>query len=62
MSKWHKVNDKYDVSLNEKGDTVQVCFDGDHEGNIWVEIPIEYIDRAIRMWKPKTTIQNKFKN
>ncbi len=43
MSKWHDITDKDDVSISEDGKSLQICFDSDHNGNIWVEIPLELL-------------------
>lgn len=45
MSMWYEIKDKDDVSLSEDGKSLQVNFDSNHNGNIWVEIPLEFIDR-----------------
>jgi len=47
MSKWHDITDQEDVSLSEDGTELQVCFDSDHDGNIWVAIPIEFVKQAM---------------
>jgi hypothetical protein len=43
MSVWHEIKDKEDVSLSDDGKTIEVLFDGDDNGNIYVEIPVEFI-------------------
>ena len=43
MSKWHDITDKDDVSISEDGNSLQICFDSDYDGNIWVEIPLELL-------------------
>lgn len=48
MSLWYTIKDKEDVSLSLDGKSLDVCFSGDdHNGNIYVEIPIEYIKEAL---------------
>jgi hypothetical protein len=43
MSIWYKVEDREDVNLSADGKTIDVNFSGDDNGNIYVEIPIEFL-------------------
>lgn len=45
MSIWYDIKDKEDVSLSDDGKSLQINFDSDHNGNIWVEVPLEFIDQ-----------------
>lgn len=45
MSKWHEVFNEDDVSISEDGKTLEIKFDTDHNGNIWVEIPLAFIEQ-----------------
>lgn len=52
MSEWYKVEDQEDVGLSKDGKMIQICFDANYNGNVWVEIPIEFLkdlklDKAI---------------
>ena len=44
MSKWHEVIDNDNVGISEDGEKLQVKFDTDHDGNVWVEIPLNFIE------------------
>lgn len=47
MSIWYEIKDKEDISLSDDGKSIYVNFTGDHNGNIYVEIPIEFIKQVI---------------
>jgi len=42
MSEWYKP-EKEDVSLSDDGTTLDVCITANDNGNIWAEIPVEYL-------------------
>ena len=48
MSKWYEIKDKEDINISEDGKMLQVNFGGDNDGNLWVEIPIEFITDIIK--------------
>lgn len=43
MSIWHKIKDPDDVELSDDNKQIYVRFAENHNGNIWVEIPIGFI-------------------
>jgi hypothetical protein len=45
MSIWYEIKDKEDINLSDDGKSLQINFDSDHNGNIWVEVPLELIDQ-----------------
>ena len=47
MSMWYKIKDQEDVEISEDGKTIDVLFGGDHNGNNYVEIPIEFITNVL---------------
>ncbi len=49
MSIWYDIKNSEDVSLSEDGKSLQVCFDSDHNGNIWVDIPLELITPLLKL-------------
>jgi hypothetical protein len=49
MSTWYEVKDKEDISISEDGKMLQVNFAGDDNGNIWVEIPLKFIEQIYRL-------------
>lgn len=48
MSQWYEIKDKEDCSISEDGKMLQINFDGDHNGNLWVEVPIKFIDSEFK--------------
>ena len=48
MSEWRKIKVPDDVALSEDGTTLDVLIDH-HEGfgNVYIEIPIEFVVRAL---------------
>lgn len=48
MSVWYEIKDREDCNISEDGKMLQVNFDGDHNGNLWVEIPIKFIDSEFK--------------
>jgi hypothetical protein len=48
MSIWYEIKDKEDVHLSDDGKELQINFDSDHNGNIWVSVPIELINNLIK--------------
>lgn len=53
MSTWYEIKDKDDVSLSDDGKSLHVNFDGDQNGNIWVEIPLEFIAPLLNKGQPQ---------
>ena len=47
MSTWIKITNEEDVELSEDGETVDVLYSHDHNGNNYIEIPIEFIFNPI---------------
>lgn len=47
MSIWHEIKEQEDVELSEDGKTVEVCFGHDHNGNLYVDIPIEFVKSVL---------------
>jgi hypothetical protein len=43
MSTWIKIEDSEDVEIDEELETIDVLYLTDHNGNNYIEIPIEYI-------------------
>lgn len=43
MSLWYEIKDKEDCNISEDGKMLQVNFDGDYNGNIWIEVPVKFI-------------------
>ena len=52
MSLWYEIKDQDDVSLSDDGKTIYVCFNGNHNGNIYVEIPVGFVIKAILQNEP----------
>ena len=47
MSIWHEIKDQEDVQLSDDGKTIEVCYGSDNQGNLYVDIPIEYVKLAL---------------
>lgn len=47
MSLWKKIKDQDDVELSKDGKTLDVLYDGDQQGNYYIEIPIEFVKIAL---------------
>lgn len=47
MSIWHRVENQEDVELSEDGTTIDVWIASDKDGNQYIEIPVEYIKKAL---------------
>lgn len=45
MSIWYEITDNEDISLSDDGKCLQINFDSNHNGNIWVEVSLELIDQ-----------------
>lgn len=43
MSTWIKIKKQEDVELSEDGKTIDVLYSFDHNGNNYIEIPVEFI-------------------
>ena len=42
MSQWYEPQ-KEDMNLSDDGKELQVCFDSDYQGNIWISLKVEDI-------------------
>ena len=53
MSTWYQINDSESIALSEDGKSVEVLFDSDGFGNVYIEIPLELIvaklDKFVRL-------------
>lgn len=47
MSVWYQIKDGDDVELSEDGKTLDICFLEDHNGGNYIEIPVEFIKKAV---------------
>ena len=47
MSYWHRVDEKEDVEISDDGIDIEILFLSDHQGNHYVEIPIELVKKVI---------------
>lgn len=47
MSIWKKVKHQDDVELSEDGKTLEVFYDSDQFGSCYIEIPIEFVKKAL---------------
>ena len=47
MSIWHEIKDPEDVELSEDKKTLEVCYGSDNNGNLYVDIPIEFVKLAL---------------
>ena len=47
MSIWYEIKDGSNVELSADGTTVEVLFNTDYNGNNYVDIPIEFIKKAL---------------
>lgn len=52
MSLWREIKDQDDVELSKDGKTLDVLYDGDQHGNYYIEIPIEFVKRALAQSEP----------
>lgn len=46
MSKWHRIEDPDDITISDDG-YLEVLIDQDSFGNVYVEIPIEFIKKVL---------------
>ncbi len=47
MSVWHEIKNQSDVELSDDGKTIEVCYGHDHNGNLYVDIPVEFVKFAL---------------
>jgi hypothetical protein len=47
MSEWYRIKDPEDVSVNEDTETIDVLFDYNGFGNVYIEIPVDFIVKAM---------------
>jgi hypothetical protein len=57
MSIWYEIKDKEDVKLSEDGKTIDVNFTGDDNGNIYVEIPIEFLPSQFKQAEQSDAVE-----
>ena len=56
MSEWWQVKDPDDVDVSDDGETLDVLFNTNYAGNCYVEIPIEFVKKALGIdWQPIET-------
>ena len=48
MSVWIKIKSQEDVELSEDGETIDVHYGHDHNGNNYIEIPIEFLKSLLK--------------
>lgn len=48
MSTWHEPKIE-DMSLSDDGKELQVCFDSDYNGNIWISLKVEDIKKVLKV-------------
>ncbi len=47
MSRWYEIKSQADVEMSEDGETIDVLFLTDRDGNNYVEIPIKFIKHCL---------------
>jgi hypothetical protein len=47
MSVWYEIEDQEDVELSEDGGTLEIKFNIDDNGSVYVEVPIKIIKKAL---------------
>jgi len=47
MSEWFEIKDRSDIEVSDNGETIEVLFDSDRNGNKYVDIPISLIAEVI---------------
>jgi len=47
MSTWYNVKEQEDVEVSNDGETLDILFATDEWGNKYVEIPIEFVKKAL---------------
>ena len=53
MSEWYEIENQEDIEISQDGKMLQVLFYGDHWGNKYVEIPIQFIANVLRRPSPE---------
>ena len=48
MSEWHEIKDPDSVSLSEDGKTVEILFKTNRNGNVYVEVPVEFLVKLLQ--------------
>lgn len=48
MSFWKTIKNKEYVEVSDDGSTLDVLYDSDQHGNMYLEIPIEFVIEAIK--------------
>ncbi|KKN63239.1 hypothetical protein LCGC14_0503570 [marine sediment metagenome] len=59
MSLWIEIKKQEDVELSEDGKTIEVCYGADHNGNNYIDIPIELIKFALADDKQRIKLKSK---
>ena len=47
MSIWYSIKEQEDVELSDNGETIEILFNGDHNGNHYVDVPVEFIEKVL---------------
>lgn len=47
MSIWYEIKEQDDVELSDDKKTLEVCYEHDHNGNLYIDIPIEFVKHAL---------------
>jgi len=47
MSEWFEITDPKDIEVSDNGETIEVWFDSDKNGNKYVDIPLALIFEVI---------------
>ena len=47
MSEWFEITDPKDIEVSDNGETIEVWFDSDRNGNKYVDIPLALISEVI---------------
>lgn len=48
MSEWYEVENQDDVELSDDKKTLEVWFKANYNGNVYIEIPIEFVKNALK--------------
>jgi hypothetical protein len=57
MSEWYRIKDPDDVSLNEDTETLDVLFDYNNFGNVYIEIPLDFVTKTIKTYMHKELME-----
>lgn len=48
MSTWQEIRNKSCVEISSDGETIEVLYNHDHNGNNYIEIPIEFVISLVK--------------